>query len=265
MNDIYQSIILGLVEGITEFIPVSSTGHLILAGHVIGFKGSRASTFEVFIQLGAILSILQLYRDRFVGLFKQDREGFYGIRAVTLLSVTTAPAIIAGLLAHGFIKAHLFSPLTVAIGLFVGGLWIVITEYAFKNRGIKKSGINNLGIKEAILIGLFQCLALWPGISRAASTILGGIYSGLDRKTSAEYSFLAAVPVIFAASIYDLYKSLSYLSISDIPLFLTGFTVSFLTALLAVRAFIYILGRYDLRIFGWYRIAFSTLLFYLLL
>lgn len=265
MHEISQAIILGLVEGLTEFIPVSSTGHLILAGHAIGFKGQKAATFEVFIQLGAIMSILILYMDRFKGIFEWKKKGFYGLKAITLLSLTTIPAMITGLLAHGFIKKHLFSPLTVAIGLFVGGLWMVITEYAIRDRGFKKTGIDNLDPKEAILIGLFQCLALWPGMSRAASTILGGMYSGIDRKTSAEYSFVAAVPVIFAASTYDLYKSISFLSLSDISIFAIGFIVSFISAILAVRTFIYILGRYDLKVFGWYRIFLSILLFYLLL
>lgn len=263
MHEILQSIILGLIEGITEFIPVSSTGHLILAGHLIGFEGQRATTFEVFIQLGAILSILIIYRDRFIGLF-QHGDGFYGVRAITLLSLTTIPAVLTGILAHGLIKKYLFTPLTVIIGLFIGGLWIVIAEAFYKKETFKKSGINIIGIKEAFFIGLFQCLALWPGISRAASTILGGMHLGFDRKTSAEYSFLAAVPVIFGASLYDLYKSRSFLSTSDIPIFGIGFIVSFLSALIAVRTFIYILGRFDLRGFGWYRLALSVLLFYLL-
>lgn len=265
MHEILQSTILGLVEGVTEFIPVSSTGHLILTGHAIGFEGQRASTFEVFIQLGAIVSILLIYRGRFSGLFNWRKKGFYGFRAITMLSVTTIPAVIAGLLAHGLIKNYLFSPLTVTIGLLAGGIWMVVTEYILKKRGFRKSGIDNLRITEALIIGLFQCLALWPGMSRAASTILGGMYSGVDRKTSAEYSFLAAVPVMFAASLYDLYKNRSVLSASDIPVFGTGFFVSFLAALLAVRTFIYILGRFDLRVFGWYRIIVSILLLYLFL
>jgi undecaprenyl-diphosphatase len=265
MNEIFQAIILGLVEGLTEFLPVSSTGHLILAGHAIGFEGQRASTFEVFIQLGAILSILFLYRDRFIGLFKRDKEGFYGTKAAALLIITTIPAVITGLLAHGFIKRYLFSPSTVIGGLFIGGLWMIVTEYALKNRGYRIIGIDNLSLDKAFIIGLFQCLALWPGMSRSASTILGGMYSGIDRKTSAEYSFIAAVPIMFAATLFDLYKGLPFLSIHDIPLFGTGFIVSFISALLAVRTFIYILGRYDLRVFGWYRVIFSILLFYLLL
>lgn len=265
MHEISQAIILGLIEGLTEFIPVSSTGHLILAGHAIGFKGQKAATFEVFIQLGAIISIITIYIDRFNGLLELKKKGFYGIKAITLLSFTTVPAVIMGLLTHGLIKKYLFSPLTVATGLFVGGLWMVLTEYVMRDRGFRKTGIDNLGPKEAVLIGLFQCLALWPGMSRAASTILGGMYSGIDRKTSAEYSFIAAVPIIIAASTYDLYKGIPFLTVSDISIFATGFIISFISALLAVRTFIYILGRYDLRVFGWYRIFFSILLFYLLL
>ncbi len=265
MNEVFKSIILGLVEGITEFMPVSSTGHLILIGHVIGFEGQKASTFEVFIQLGAILSIVFLYRKRFLGLLSWNRDGFYGLRGIILLLLTTIPAVIAGFIAHDFIKEHLFSPLTVLAGLFVGGAWMIATEYFLHRRNIWKTGIDTIQAGDAILIGLFQCLALWPGISRSASTILGGMYAGFDRKTSAEYSFFAAVPVMIAATVFDLYKSLPYLRASDIPIFGTGFIVSFISAMLAVRTFIYILGRFDLRVFGWYRILLSTLLFYLLL
>lgn len=265
MRESLQSIILGLVEGITEFIPVSSTGHLILVGHAIGFKGLKASTFEVFIQLGAILSILILYRDRFRGILQWERNGFYGKKAILLLLLTTLPAVVTGLLAHSLIKRYLFTPVTVALGLFIGGVWIVITEYALRNKEFKKKDLDNLTTRDALFIGLFQCLALWPGMSRSASTILGGLYSSLDRKTSAEYSFIAAVPIMFAATIYDLYKSISFLSISDTITFVIGFIVSFISAFLAVKTFIKILGRYDLRPFGYYRIVFSILLFYILL
>ena len=252
------AILIGLLEGITEFIPVSSTGHMIIAGHLLGFTGPRADAFEIFIQLGAILAVAILYRKRFIGLIpgRAPATGFSGWRGIGLLAATTAPALVAGKLAHHAIKEHLFSPLTVAIGLAIGGIGLILIE-VFKPR-TRKSDLDSLGLREAIWIGLFQCLSLWPGMSRAGSTIIGGMLAGVDRKTTAEYSFLAAVPIMIAATGYDLYKSRSFLSLADAPLFAVGFLVSLVSALLAVRFFIGFLGKYTLKGFGYYRIALAA-------
>jgi undecaprenyl-diphosphatase len=258
-----DSLILGVVEGLTEFIPVSSTGHLILAGHLLGYEGEKAGTFEVFIQLGAILAVVLLYKERFYGLIPGDKkEGFAGINGLILLFLTTLPAVVIGGLTHGFIKSHLFNPTTVAVGLGIGGVAILLIERFLPK--VKKHGVDSLGWREALSIGFFQCLALWPGVSRSGATILGGMMIGVERKTAAEYSFLAAVPVMFAATAYDLYKSLSFLDVSDLATFAVGFVVSFITAWISVKWFIGLLGRYTLKGFGWYRIAVAILILWLL-
>lgn len=253
MSEVVYASILGVVEGLTEFIPVSSTGHLIITGHLLGFEGPKAATFEVFIQLGAILAVVVLYRDRFVGLLNFDKKkGFVGVNGLMLLAWTTFPALVFGAAAHGFIKAHLFNPTTVAIGLSVGGIGILLTERFLPKA--KTHGLDALGWREALAIGFFQCLALWPGVSRSASTIVGGMLMKVERKTAAEYSFLAAVPVMFAATAYDLYKSRSFLQWTDATTFLIGFVISFISAWFAVTFFIKLLGRHNLIAFGWYRI-----------
>ncbi|TAK10077.1 MAG: undecaprenyl-diphosphate phosphatase [Candidatus Manganitrophaceae bacterium] len=263
MVDLLNAVILGVVEGLTEFIPVSSTGHLIIAGHLLGFEGAKASTFEVFIQLGAILAVVVLYKERFFRLLDFSKtRGFAGWNGFVLLGLTTLPALIFGFLAHKFIKEHLFNTTTVAIGLGVGGVGILLAERFLPKP--EKHGLDSLRPQDALLIGLFQCLALWPGVSRAGATILGAMIIGTERKTAAEYSFLAAVPVMFAATGYDLLKSRSFLQAADIPFFAVGLIVSFIAAWLAVRTFIQLLSRYTLTPFGWYRIAAAAALLVLI-
>jgi undecaprenyl-diphosphatase len=172
------------------------------------------------------------------------------------LAATTAPALVAGKLAHSTIKEHLFSPLTVAVGLAVGGVGLILIE-VFKPR-TRIEDLDSIGWREAIWVGLFQCLALWPGMSRAGSTIIGGMLAGVDRKATAEYSFLAAVPIMVAATGYDLLKSRAFLTSADAPLFAVGFLVSLVSALLAVRFFIGFLGKYTLKGFGYYRIILAA-------
>lgn len=287
------AIVIGILEGLTEFIPVSSTGHMIIAGHLLGFTGPRADAFEIFIQLGAILAVIGLYRERFLDLLPggvlrrlrgsalpnaaamaaagaasgtDDRlkmngaPGFRGWRGLGLLAITSFPALVAGKLAHHQIKEHLFGPLTVAMGLAVGGLGLILIEI-FRPK-VKKVGLDTLGWREALWVGLFQCLALWPGMSRAGSTIIGGMLGGIDRKTTAEFSFLAAVPIMFAATFYDLYKSREFLQASDAPLFALGFVVSLISAWFAIRFFIGFLAKHTLQGFGWYRIALAIFTFW---
>lgn len=257
------AVILGIVEGLTEFLPVSSTGHLILAGHALGFSGAKADTFEVFIQLGAILAVVWLYRDKFLGLLKlRQKTGFEGQRGLELLALTTLPALIAGFLLHDYIKAHLFQPASVAISLALGGVIILIFEhFPHKAKTVKLEEISR---KQALGIGLAQLAALWPGISRSGSTIIGGVLYGLDRKTAVEYSFLAAVPVMIAATGYDLLKSLSVIHGSDIPLFVVGFLTAFVAALLAVKYFVSFVQRYSFKAFGYYRIVLAVIVFLVL-
>ena len=254
-----QAILIGLVEGMTEFIPVSSTGHMIVFGRLIAFEGARAATFEIFIQLGAILAVVIIYKDRFFKLLSLERgKGFSGLDGMMLLVLTTIPALFVGLTVHSYIKTYLFNPMTVAIGLGVGGVVMIVAENKLPKP--EKTNLDLLKWRDALLIGLFQCLAMWPGVSRSASTILGGMLIGIERKTAAEYSFLAAVPVMCAATIYDVYKSRDFLSASDIPLFVVGFVVSFFSAWLAVKFFIRLLGSHTLKPFGWYRIGVTFLI-----
>jgi undecaprenyl-diphosphatase len=268
MNDAVVGVILGLVEGITEFIPVSSTGHLIVAGSLLGFSGPKASCFEVFIQLGAILAVVLLYRRRFIGLIPNNESrtaaqtGFSGWRGLTLLGVTTLPALAAGYLSHGYIKAHLFSPLTVAWALGVGGIAIILAEHLRPEPDVLD--LDHISLRQAAAVGLFQCLSLWPGVSRAAATILGGMIVRMDRKTAAEYSFLAAVPVMAAATAYDLLKSWKYLRAEDLTLFTVGFIVSFLSAAVAVKTFIRIVQRWSLQPFAYYRILIAPIIYFTL-
>lgn len=256
------ALVLGLVEGLTEFIPVSSTGHLILAGGLMDFHGPRASSFEIFIQLGAVLAVVVVYRHRFARLLAcRGEPGFCGPRGVGLLLLTTLPAMVVGLLLRETIREHLFNPGNVAVGLSVGGMWILLTEKFLP--GTEKSGMDSIHWKDALSIGLFQCFALWPGMSRSSSTILGGMITGLDRKTATEYSFFAAVPMMFAACAYDLGRSVPALSLSDVPFFALGFAVSFVSAWLGVRFLIRFISHHTLMPFGWYRIAAAAAVFWL--
>jgi undecaprenyl-diphosphatase len=253
MVELFYAVILGIVEGLTEFIPVSSTGHLIIAGHLLGFEGAKVATFEIFIQFGAILAVIFLYKERFLLLCSVRRSaGFSGRRGIILLGLTTLPALVLGAVTHRFIKGYLFTPATVALGLGIGGVGILVVE-RFLPR-VKKSGLDALNYRDAVTVGLCQCLALWPGMSRSACTIVGGMAVGVERGTAAQYSFLAAVPIMFAATVLDLYKSLPILQGSDVPMFGIGFAVSFLTAWLAIKFFLRFLGSHTLNPFGWYRI-----------
>ena len=256
MTPLLVAVILGLVEGATEFLPVSSTGHLIVAGRLLGFEGPKASTFEIFIQLGAILAIVVIEWKRFTGLLRLSPDParpFSGPRGIGLLALTTAPALLFGFLLHDTIKTRLFGTGPVAAALFAGGVAILIVE-AFRPAP-RIAGVDGITWREALAVGLFQCLALWPGVSRSGATIVGGLLCRLERRAAADYSFLAAVPTMVAATAYDLLKSRGDLAGSDLVAFAVGFVVSFLSAWAAVRFFLALLGRTTLRPFAWYRIA----------
>ena len=260
LYNLLVAVILGLVEGATEFIPVSSTGHLIIAGHLLNFTGPIADTFEIFIQLGAILAVVVLYRQRFFDLLKfQTNEGFNGLRGIGLLALAVLPALIVGFFARDFIRDVLFSPLTVAIALFVGGVAIIMVE-RFVPAG-KVASVDAITWQQALLVGVFQCLSLWPGVSRAAATILGGMIVGLKRETSAEFSFLLAVPTMIAAVGYDLFKSRDLIHGSEMVMFGIGFIVAFGAAILAVRTFIRFVSNGSLSPFGWYRMVIALIVF----
>lgn len=263
LPDLLIALILGIVEGLTEFLPVSSTGHMILVGQILQFTGDRAETFEVFIQLGAILAVLVLYWKRFLSLldwkdgmdFQSKR--FAGARAALLLGCACLPAFVTGFLFHKAIKTYLFAPLPVALALLIGGLVMLVIERICPKRTVMV--VDRISPMQAFVVGLFQCLALWPGMSRSASTIIGGLAVGIEKKAAAEFSFLVAVPVMCAATGYDLLKSIHFLSRDDIPLFAVGFIVSFVTAMLAIRVFLQLLERFSLAVFGVYRIILAVL------
>ncbi|MCZ7591721.1 MAG: undecaprenyl-diphosphate phosphatase [Kiritimatiellae bacterium] len=261
MSEHVIAFIMGIVEGLTEFLPVSSTGHLILVGHLLGFDGDTAKVFDVFIQLGAILAVVAYYFRTFAELFSApSQKGFSGYHGLVLLAITTLPALIVGKLSHQFIKARLFSPDTVAIGLAIGALWILAVEFTRKD-GPRKD-LSGLTWKTALGIGLFQCIALWPGMSRSASTILGAMMLGLDRASATRYSFFAAVPIMILAVAYDLLQNASLLTAGAIPWFLIGFVVSFLAALAAIRFFIHFVTRHGLGVFAWYRLLLAAAVWY---
>jgi undecaprenyl-diphosphatase len=263
MVEWFYAIILGIVEGLTEFIPVSSTGHLIVAGHLLGFEGPKAATFEIFIQLGAILAVVFLFKSQFLRLCTfRASGGFAGYRGIILLGLTTIPALLLGAGVHRLIKIYLFNPATVALGLGIGGVGILVVEQCLPR--VKKSGLDALNYKDAAVVGLSQCLALWPGMSRSACTIVGGMAVGIERGTAAQYSFLAAVPIMCAATVFDLYKSRAIVQGSDLPTFGIGFVVSFMAAWLAVKFFLRYLGSHTLKPFGWYRIVVALGILWLL-
>ena len=255
------AIIQGIVEGLTEFLPISSTGHLILTGHLLGFTDETAKTFEIVIQLAAIFAVVTIYFQRFLRFIptpeNNKQSGFRGLRGIYILLLTTLPAAIAGFLLHDYVKAHLFNPLSVAFSLIAGGLLLIIYE-----RFLPKSSartLDEISPKQALGVGVFQTLSIWPGFSRSASTIVGGSFLGLDKKTAVEYSFFAAVPVMIGASALDLAKSIGNLNSSDIPMFVAGMITSYLTALFAITFFLKLIQNHSLAVFGYYRLALAAL------
>ncbi len=262
------TVILGIVEGLTEFIPVSSTGHLIVVGSLLGFAGEKASTFEVAIQLGAILAVPVLYLNRFQRLIPHPKNtklssesAMDGWSGLWRIAVATLPALLVGYLAHDFIKSRLFTPGTVSWALLVGAIGIIVAE-RFVSRHIPSS-IDTLTLRQAFGIGLFQTLALWPGMSRSAATIIGGMLMGLDRKGAAEFSFLIAVPIMAAASGYDLLKMRGSFSSAELAQFSAGFVISFVVAVVSIASFIRILSRWSLAPFAWYRIVAAPIFYFL--
>jgi undecaprenyl-diphosphatase len=249
-----QALLLGVVEGITEFLPVSSTGHLILAGDWVGLQGPVAATFEIFIQLGAVLAVVWHYRARLWEVTEQAATPA-GRAFLLPLFVAFLPAAVVGLLLHGWIKAHLFHPLVVATALVVGGVIILVVERIHAADRIVDA--ERMPLRTALGIGLAQILSLIPGTSRSAATILGGYLLGCSRRAATEFSFLLAIPVLGAATLFDLYKSRALLAGSDFMMFGVGTLVAFVTALAVIRGFLRYVSGHDFRPFAWYRIAFG--------
>ncbi|MGD9782181.1 MAG: undecaprenyl-diphosphate phosphatase [Kiritimatiellia bacterium] len=248
--------LMGVVEGITEYLPVSSTGHLILAEKGLGT--SFHESFEVVIQSGAMLAVLVEYRRRFWRLADfRNSVGFSGFRGWFWLFLTTLPAMVFGLLFHDAIKARLFTPGTIAMTLGAGGAAMIALERWLPSHD--EGGVDALGWKRALGVGLFQCIAMVPGTSRSMATILGGRLMGLGRKTAAEYSFFAAVPVLLLAGAYDLFKGWSSLQRSDLVPYAVGLSVSFVVAWASIRWLMRLISHHTFEGFGWYRIVLSLL------
>jgi undecaprenyl-diphosphatase len=259
--DLLQAVILGLVEGITEFIPVSSTGHLIVVGQWLGQTDERAKTFDIFIQLGAILAIVWLYRARLLHTAAAARTDPASRRFFVNLAISFVPAAGLGFLIHDWIKEHLFNTSVVAWALILGGIAILLIErWSPPTRFEEVSDVPPL---IALGVGLAQVLSLIPGTSRSGATIMGGYALGLSRRAATELSFFLAIPIMFAATLYDLAKSVGALSPADTAFFTTGFVVSFLSALVVVKAFLAYVSHHSFTAFAWYRIAFGALLLWL--
>ncbi|MBK9103660.1 MAG: undecaprenyl-diphosphate phosphatase [Saprospiraceae bacterium] len=240
-----QAIIIAIIEGITEFLPISSTGHMILASTVMGInEDAFVKTFEISIQLGAIMAIVMMYFKRFL----------QGLTIYFKLAVAFLPTAIIGFLAYDFIKMYLFNPIVVATSLIVGGIILILIDKKVVAQESKTDVLENIDYKHAFFIGLIQCFAMIPGVSRAAATIIGGVFNGLDKKQATEFSFLLAVPTMFAATGYDLLKTPIVFSKNEFILLGMGLIIAFITAWLAVKVFLKIVEQYGFKHFGYYRI-----------
>lgn len=252
-----KAILLGLLEGATEFLPISSTGHLIIANDFLDFTGEQAKTFDIFIQLGAICAIVWHYRLRIAHTVLSLPRESSSRRFVINVLAAFMPAAILGLLLHKVIKTYLFNPVTVAIALILGGVVILWIESRDRQPVIQT--VTDMGWRDALKVGFAQSLALFPGVSRAGATIMGGLVGKLSRSAATEFSFFLAIPTMFAATVYDLYKNLSILGQNDVELLVIGFVSAFLSASLVVRGLLIYVARHDFRLFAWYRMLLGGL------
>ena len=253
MSEFWTAVILGIVEGITEFLPVSSTGHLILATELMGYDASRWALFNIAIQPGAILAIVALYWrtfwEMFTGLFRWDPKAVAFTRNLLLAFI---PAVVLGLAFGDAIELMLENAVIVAWALIIGGFAILVVEKYAKPQ--EMGGVAEISWQRSAMVGLVQCLAMIPGVSRSGATILGAMAMGVDRKTAAEFSFFLALPTLTGATVLQLYKHRAEVSADDMGLLAVGFVVSFLVAWAVVKAFLAVVTRYGFGPFAWYRI-----------
>lgn len=252
---LFVALILGIVEGLTEFLPVSSTGHLILVGSLLGYTDEHSKVFKIVIQLAAILAVCWDYRARIARVAGGLGSDPLQRRFVTHLLVAFLPAAVLGVLFHGIIKTYLFNPLTVAAALIVGGLVILYIEKRAYHPRLQS--VDEMDWKVALKVGFAQAVAMFPGVSRAGATIMGGLIFGLSRKAATEFSFFLAIPTMLAATVYDLYKNWALLDLADLPVFAVGFVASFVSAMIAVKAFLGFVANHTFIGFAWYRIVFG--------
>ncbi len=259
---LWIAIIIGIIEGLTEFLPVSSTGHMIIAGHAMNFTGAKADSFEVIIQLGAILAIAVLYWKKVLRLFGFKDKSAKQVQGPQLnlihIAIGIVPALGLAYVFRDYIKL-LFMPETVIISLVVGGIFMMVAEKIQPD--VTADTMDQITYKQAFFIGISQILSLWPGFSRSGSTIAGGMLAGTSRAAAADFTFIMALPIMTAACGYELLKSYSMMTMDDALFFAVGFVVSFVVALLAVSTFIKLVGRLKLTIFSYYRFVLAAVVF----
>lgn len=250
-----KALILGIVEGLTEFLPISSTGHLILVGDLLGFNDDRGKLFTIVIQSGAILAVVWEYRERILAVargFGRDRTAN---RFVLNLFIAFLPLAILGLLFKDAIEAHLFKPLPVAAALIVGAFLILWAER--RDHVVRVGSVDEMSPLDALKLGFAQALALIPGTSRSGATIIGGMLFGLSRRAATEFSFFLAIPTLIVATVYKLYKERALLSVDDLSMWVVGFVASFVSAFFCVRWLLRFISTHDFTPFAWYRIFFG--------
>ena len=262
--DLFKAAFLGIVEGLTEFLPVSSTAHLLITSYLIDFTSIKNNLFEIVIQFGAIVAICVLYRQKILevicNLKQKNQQKF-----VLNLIIAFLPAVLIGGTLHNLIKQFLFSNFTIALALIIGGiLMIIIDRKPLQNEELKTDNLDKITPLNAFYIGLFQCLAMIPGVSRSGATIIGGLMLGLNRKTAAEFSFFLAIPTIAAASLYDLLKNASDLTTNGVEIILVGLFFSFISAILVVKWFMNFISKHSFVSFGIYRIIIGALILFFL-
>lgn len=252
---LFKALILGIVEGLTEFLPISSTGHLILAGDLLGFNDARGKLFEIVIQSGAILAVVWEYRARIASVLRGLGRDRLANRLVLNLAIAFMPLAVLGLLFKKAIEAHLFKPLPVALAFIVGALFILWAER--RQHVVRVQTVDEMSPLDALKLGFAQTAALIPGTSRSGATIIGGLFFGLSRKAATEFSFFLAIPTLFAATFYSLYKERALLSLDDLGMWIVGFVAAFVSAFLCVRWLLRFISTHDFTPFAWYRIVFG--------
>ena len=251
-----KAAVMGVVEGLTEFLPISSTGHLILAGALLGFDDDKAKVFDIAIQTGAIFAVILVYWQKISDTFKALPYQAEAQRFVLNVFVGFLPAVVLGLLFGKLIKEHLFTPWVVATTFIVGGFIILWAERRPPS-SVRIRAVEDMRGRDALMVGLVQCLAMVPGTSRSGATIIGGMLLGLSRKAATDFSFFLAIPTLIGAGGYSLYKERALLSVDDIPMFATGLVVSFLSAWICVRWLLKYIASHSFEVFAWYRLAFG--------
>lgn len=263
MSLLIKAFIMGIVEGITEFLPISSTGHMIIVGDFIDFKGGSFHTmFQIVIQLGAILAVVYYYREKIFDSLRHLKPGQWGFELWFKICVAFLPAAIVGVLLNDIIEEYFFSSFTVAIALIIGGIMMIMAENHFGRSGL--DDMDRTNVQQSFIIGVSQCMALFPGMSRSASTIMGGMAAGLSVKAAAEFSFFLAIPTMIGATAYSLLKGFSNLNALEWQALGVGFLVSFIVALFAVDKFLAYLKRRPLKNFAYYRIVVGIIMIILI-